>query len=95
MPLQTKIAQYVSLGVGIVAILVSMVLANGEIKSAYEWFNGFMGLVLGVLGAPGLGLLLMLQWSCAKGPPSIPQVSLGRPAAGRFFVAILSRSCYD
>ena len=48
--LQTKIAQYVSLGVGIVAILVSMVLANGEIKSAYEWFNGFMGLVLGVLG---------------------------------------------
>lgn len=48
--LQTRIAQYVSLGVGIVAILVSMVLANGEIKSAYEWFNGFMGLVLGVLG---------------------------------------------
>ena len=24
-------------------------MANGEIKSAYEWFNGFMGLVLGVL----------------------------------------------
>lgn len=48
--LQTKIAQFVSLGVGVVAILISMVLANGEIKSAYEWFNGFMGLVLGVLG---------------------------------------------
>ena len=46
---QTKIAQYVSLGVGIVSILVAMVLANGEIKSAYEWFNSFMGLVLGVL----------------------------------------------
>lgn len=46
---QTKIAQYISLGVGIVSILVSMVLANGEIKSAYEWFNSFMGLVLGVL----------------------------------------------
>lgn len=46
---QTKIAQYISLGVGIVAIAVSMILANGEIKSAYEWFNGFMGLVLGVL----------------------------------------------
>lgn len=46
---QTKIAQYVSLGVGVVAIIVSMVLANGEIKSAYEWFNSFMGLVLGVL----------------------------------------------
>lgn len=48
--LQTRIAQFVSLGVGIVAIIISMVLANGEIKSAYEWFNGFMGLVLGVLG---------------------------------------------
>lgn len=46
---QTKIAQYVSLGVGIVSIVVAMILANGEIKSAYEWFNGFMGLVLGVL----------------------------------------------
>lgn len=48
--LQTKIAQYVSLGVGILSIVVSMLLANGDIKSAYEWFNGFMGLVLGVLG---------------------------------------------
>lgn len=47
---QTKIAQFVSLGVGIFAIIVSIVLANGEIKSAYEWFNGFMGLVLGILG---------------------------------------------
>lgn len=47
--LQTRIAQFVSLGVGIIAILVSIVLANGEIKSAYEWFNSFMGLVLGVL----------------------------------------------
>ncbi len=47
---QTRIAQFVSLGVGIFAIIVSMVLANGEIKSAYEWFNGFMGLVLGILG---------------------------------------------
>lgn len=46
---QTKIGQYVSLAVGIFAILVSIVLANGSIKSAYEWFNGFMGLVLGIL----------------------------------------------
>lgn len=46
---QTKIGQRVSLVVGIFAIIVSMVLANGEIKSAYEWFNGFMGLVLGIL----------------------------------------------
>lgn len=46
---QTKIAQYISLGVGIVSIGIAIVLANGEIKSAYEWFNSFMGLVLGVL----------------------------------------------
>ena len=26
-----------------------MVLANGGVQSAYEWFNGFMGLVLGIL----------------------------------------------
>jgi len=26
-----------------------VVLANGDIKSAYEWFNGFIGLVLGIL----------------------------------------------
>ena len=29
---QTKIAKLVSLGVGIIAIIVSMILANGEIK---------------------------------------------------------------
>jgi SSS family solute:Na+ symporter len=46
---QTKIGQYVSLAVGIFSIVVSMVLANGGVKSAYEWFNGFMGLVLGIL----------------------------------------------
>lgn len=46
---QTRLAQFISLGVGIVSIVISMVLANGEIKSAYEWFNSFMGLVLGVL----------------------------------------------
>ena len=46
---QTRIAKLVSLSVGIIAIIVSMILANGEIKSAYEWFNSFMGLVLGVL----------------------------------------------
>ena len=38
-----------SLIVGVFAIIVSMVLANGGVKSAYEWFNGFMGLVLGIL----------------------------------------------
>ena len=46
---QTKIGRIVSLVVGIFSIVVSMILANGNIKSAYEWFNGFMGLVLGIL----------------------------------------------
>ena len=46
---KTRIAKLISVGVGVVAIIVSIILANGEIKSAYEWFNGFMGLVLGVL----------------------------------------------
>lgn len=46
---QTKIGQYVSLFVGIFAIMIATVLANGGVKSAYEWFNGFMGLVLGIL----------------------------------------------
>ena len=46
---QTKIGQYVSLAVGVFSIGVSMALANGGVKSAYEWFNGFMGLVLGIL----------------------------------------------
>lgn len=46
---QTKIGQYVSLIVGVFSIVVAIVLANGGVKSAYEWFNGFMGLVLGIL----------------------------------------------
>lgn len=46
---QTKLAQYISLGVGILTVGISMLLANGEVKSAYETFNSFMGLVLGVL----------------------------------------------
>lgn len=46
---KTKIAQYISLGVGIISIVVSIILANGQVQSAYVWFNGFMGLVLGVL----------------------------------------------
>ncbi|MDO4594487.1 MAG: sodium:solute symporter [Tissierellia bacterium] len=47
---RTKIAQYISLGVGIFSIVISIVMAHSEIKSAYEWFNGFAGLLLGVLG---------------------------------------------
>ncbi len=46
---ETRIGQWVSLGVGVFSIVVAIVLANGSITSAYEWFNGFMGLVLGIL----------------------------------------------
>lgn len=46
---QTRIGQYVSLFVGIFSIVVAIVLAGGGVTSAYEWFNGFMGLVLGIL----------------------------------------------
>lgn len=46
---QTRIGRWVSLIVGIFSIAVSIVLANGNISSAYEWFNSFMGLVLGIL----------------------------------------------
>lgn len=46
---QTKIAQYVSLGVGVFAILVAMYLATASIRSAYELFNSFLGLALGAL----------------------------------------------
>lgn len=47
---KTKIARIVSLAVGIFSIVVSIIMAHSDIKSAYEWFNGFMGLVLGLLG---------------------------------------------
>ena len=46
---QTKIAQYVSLGIGIFAIVVAMWLARSDVKSAYELFNSFLGLALGAL----------------------------------------------
>ena len=46
---RTKIGQYVSLGVGVFSIVVSMLLAHGGVDSAYKWFNSFMGLVLGIL----------------------------------------------
>ncbi len=46
---QTRIAKLVLLLVGIISIIVSIILANSQISSAYEWFNGFMGAVLGVL----------------------------------------------
>lgn len=47
---RTKIAQIVSLAVGIFSIVVAIIMAHSDIKSSYEWFNSFMGLVLGLLG---------------------------------------------
>src|SRR5699024_7536612 len=46
----TRIAKFVSLVVGIFSIIFAVVLAYSEISSAYEWFNGLMGLVLGIVG---------------------------------------------
>ena len=46
---QTKIAQYISLAIGIFAILVAMYLARLDVKSAYELFNSFLGQALGAL----------------------------------------------
>ncbi|ASN06149.1 sodium:solute symporter [Virgibacillus necropolis] len=46
----TKIAKYVSILVGVFSIVFAIVLAYSDISSAYEWFNGLMGLVLGIIG---------------------------------------------
>lgn len=46
---QTKIAQYISLAIGIFAIFVAMYLARLDVKSAYELFNSFLGQALGAL----------------------------------------------
>src|SRR5699024_8100084 len=46
----TRIAKFVSLVVGIFSIIFAVVLAYSEISSSYEWFNGLMGLVLGIVG---------------------------------------------
>lgn len=47
---KTSLARSISLGVGIFAIVISIIMAHSNIQSAYEFFNSFMGLVLGVLG---------------------------------------------
>ncbi|QTJ57205.1 sodium:solute symporter [Dolosigranulum pigrum] len=52
-----RIGQIVSLVVGIVATGVAILMTKADIVSAYRWFNGFMGLVLGILGGTfGLGI---------------------------------------
>lgn len=46
---KTRIGMVVTVAVGVLSIGTSMLLAHGGIDSAYQWFNSFMGLVLGVL----------------------------------------------
>ena len=50
-----RTGQYVSLLVGILSIAIAILLSSGSMQSAYSWFNGFMGLVLGAL----VGLFVM------------------------------------
>ena len=46
---QTRIAQFISLGIGILSIVVAIIMAGSDIRSAYQWFNSFIGLALGAL----------------------------------------------
>jgi len=46
----TKVARNVSTIVGIFSIAFAIVLAYSDVGSAYSWFNGLMGLVLGIIG---------------------------------------------
>lgn len=46
---QTKLARFISIIVGIISILIAIILSNSQLKSSYEWFNSFMGLILGIL----------------------------------------------
>lgn len=46
---QTRIARFISLGIGILSIVVAIVMAGSDIRSAYQWFNSFIGLALGAL----------------------------------------------
>ncbi|MFD2924907.1 sodium:solute symporter [Halobacillus naozhouensis] len=46
----TRIARNVSTFVGILSIAFAIALVYSDISSAYEWFNGLMGLVLGIIG---------------------------------------------
>lgn len=49
MKLQTRIAQFISLGIGFLSIVVAIIMAESDIRSAYQWFNSFIGLALGAL----------------------------------------------
>ena len=46
----TKYGKYLSFGVGVVSIALAIVFAHSHVESAFAWFNGFMGLILGLVG---------------------------------------------
>ncbi|KEI07512.1 sodium:solute symporter [Clostridium botulinum] len=53
----TSLAKFLSLAIGIVSIVVSIILAHSNLNSAFAWFNGFIGMVLGLVGGLfGLGV---------------------------------------
>ncbi|GAA0593523.1 sodium:solute symporter [Virgibacillus siamensis] len=62
----TRIARAVSWIVGIFSILFAIVLVYTDISSAYEWFNGLMGLILGIIGGT-FTLGIMTRKANAKG----------------------------
>ncbi|GEK34458.1 sodium:solute symporter [Kurthia sibirica] len=54
----TRVAQIVSALVGVLSIAFAIVLAYSNVGSAYAWFNGLMGLALGLIGGTfTLGIL--------------------------------------
>ncbi|WP_077325197.1 sodium:solute symporter [Virgibacillus siamensis] len=62
----TRIARVVSWIVGIFSIIFAIVLVYTDISSAYEWFNGLMGLILGIIGGT-FTLGIMTRRANAKG----------------------------
>ncbi|SEI83703.1 solute:Na+ symporter, SSS family [Bhargavaea ginsengi] len=62
----TKIARVVSALVGVFSIAFAIVLAYSDVSSAYEWFNGLMGLALGIIGGT-FTLGVMTKRANAKG----------------------------
>ncbi|WP_085993124.1 sodium:solute symporter [Oceanobacillus senegalensis] len=62
----TRIAKFISWFVGVFSIVFAIVLVYTDISSAYEWFNGLMGLVLGIIGGT-FTLGIMTKKANAKG----------------------------
>lgn len=62
----TKIARVVSALVGVFSIGFAILLAYSDVSSAYEWFNGLMGLALGIIGGT-FTLGVMTKKANAKG----------------------------